>query len=146
MKISEIQVSYSTNKLNKIKISNTEDLYSVVLKNWNLNTIELFEEAKIILLNNNNSILGIYNLSKGGVSSTIIDIRLILSIALKTNSSAIILIHNHPSGNLNPSKNDLEITKTTKEACNLLNIKLLDHLIVSKNGYYSFLKEGILTK
>lgn len=146
MKISEIQVSYSTNKLNKIKISNTEDLYSVVLKNWNLNTIELFEEAKIILLNNNNSILGIYNLSKGGISSTIIDIRLILSIALKTNSSAIILIHNHPSGNLNPSKNDLEITKTTKEACNLLNIKLLDHLIVSKNGYYSFLKEGILTK
>jgi DNA repair protein RadC len=102
------------------------------------------EEVKILLLNRSNKVLGIYSLAKGGLNSCDVDIRIILSVALKTLSTGIILIHNHPSGNTKPSKADLAITEKLKSACDIMNIVLLDHLIITKSDYYSFADEGLL--
>lgn len=142
--VSEIQVSYSANIIGKEKVSNSKDLYNIVHNQWNIDTIEMYEEVKILLLNRANNVLGIYALSKGGLSSSVVDIRIILSIALKALASSIILIHNHPSGNLKPSKSDIDITKKLKSACELLDIVLLDHLIVTKGDYFSFADDGLI--
>lgn len=142
--VSEIQVSYSANIIGKEKVSNSKDLFNIVHNQWNIDTIEMYEEVKILLLNRANKVLGIYALSKGGLSSSVVDIRIILSIALKALASSIILIHNHPSGNLKPSKSDIDITKKLKSACELLDIVLLDHLIVTKGDYFSFADDGLI--
>jgi DNA repair protein RadC len=96
-------------------------------------------------LNQSNRVLGVYPLSTGGVTGTIADPRLIFSVALKINAAGIILSHNHPSGNLSPSKADKDLTDKIKEGSKLLDVKLLDHIIVTpENTYYSFADEGLL--
>ena len=104
----------------------------------------MLEEVKVIFLNRNNIVIGVYHLAKGGISACTVDIRIILGIALKSLSTSIILVHNHPSGNLQPSQSDKEITKNLKEAGKLVQIALIDHLIITKENYYSFADEGIL--
>ncbi len=99
---------------------------------------------KLLLLNRGAKVLGKYELSKGGTASAAIDIKLVLSITLKCNASGIILIHNHPSGNLKPSPSDISLTEKLQKACKVIDIKLLDHLIVSQYGYYSFSDENLL--
>lgn len=89
----------------------------------------MLEEVKVIFLNKNNIVIGIYNLAKGGISQCTVYIRIILAVALKSVSTAIILVHNHPSGNLQPSQSDKEITQNLKEACKMVQIALIDHLI-----------------
>lgn len=143
-KIAEIKVSYNTRKIPKEKIKSSQDAYEILIKSWNKGTLELYEEFKIILLNNANEVLGIYPLSKGGITGTVVDIRLILSVALKCNAVGIILAHNHPSGTLNPSDSDKTITRKIKNASEFMDIKLLDHLIITKNGYFSFSDDGII--
>lgn len=144
MEVAEIKVSYSNTNLEKVKITNSQKMFELVLRHWNLDIIEFQEEVKIILLNRANVVLGIYEMSKGGISGTVVDIRIILAVALKCNASNIIMVHNHPSGKLVPSDADRSITKKLKDSCNLLEISLLDHLIVTKEGYYSFTDEGVL--
>lgn len=143
-KIAEIEISYQSKIMSDIKIDSNQKAYEILKDNWNLNTIELFEEFKILLLNRASNILRIYNLSKGGTKSTVVDMKLLFSIALKSNASSIIVCHNHPSGNLKPSKNDIEITKTINKICNLFDIKLLDHLIITRNNYYSIKIENFI--
>lgn len=144
MKLSEINVSYSNVNPERIKISSSEMAYKILLESWDHNTIELQETVKVMLLNRANIVLGIYEVSKGGISGTIVDIRLILGVALKCSALGIILAHNHPSGNLLPSEADKTITKRLREASTLMDISLLDHLIVSKMEYYSFADSGTL--
>ena len=140
--IKEIRVSYSSGNNDKIKITNSKDSYELLKSCWSMNTIELQEEFKVLLLNRNHQVLGIYPLSKGGVSGTLVDAKLVYSVALKCNASSIIVAHNHPSGNLKPSEADLKLTKKLKQAGTYLDIMLLDHLIITKNGYYSFSDES----
>lgn len=142
--VAELLVSYSPNIISVQKISNSRETYSLITNHWNLATLEMFEEVKIMLLNKANKVLGIYDLSKGGLSSSIIDIKIVLSIALKTLASGIIIVHNHPSGNLVPSKPDIDITQKLKSACDLMDVILLDHLIISKENYFSFADDGLL--
>jgi DNA repair protein RadC len=98
-----------------------------------------------VYLNRSNRILGIYKASKGGMTGTVADPRLILSIALKTAATSFIISHNHPSGSLKPSLADEELTGRLKEAAKFMDIKLLDHLIVEPNGtYFSFADEGLI--
>ncbi len=144
MKVAEIKVSYLPNKIDKIKICESSQLYQLALSHWNLKTIEMQEEVKVVFLNRANEVLGIYELAKGGLSSSYVDIKLLLSIALKSLAFCIVLIHNHPSGNLKPSKADIELTNKIKEACNYLQIVFLEHLIISKEDYYSFSNDGKL--
>ncbi len=104
----------------------------------------MLEEVKVIFLNKNNIVIGLYNLAKGGISQCTVDIRIILAVALKSVSTAIILVHNHPSGNLQPSQSDKEFTQNLKEACKMVQIALIDHLIITKENYHSFADEGLL--
>lgn len=142
--IDEIKISYSNSNTRKVKITNSLDSFNCLITNWEIETIELYEEFKILLLNTANEVLGIYNVSKGGISSTVVEIRHILYIALKTNSTGIILAHNHPSGNLKPSSTDINLTRKIKSACEIMDLKLQDHIVLAKESYLSFMDEGIL--
>ena len=102
------------------------------------------EEFWILLLNRSNRIIGKSKVSQGGVAGTVIDTKLIMKSAIENLASSIILCHNHPSGNLNPSGSDIDITNKIKTAANCLDMKLLDHIIVTDHSYYSFLDEGKL--
>ncbi len=144
MKVSEIEITYSNKNSNRVKISKSIDAYEIAIQHWSSNTIELQEEAKIILLNRANIVIGIYHLSKGGISGCIVDIKLILSIALKTITSGIILIHNHPSGEIMPSTQDFSITEKLKLGCKAVDLILLDHLIITPTRYYSMADKGDL--
>lgn len=144
MKVCEIKVSYSNLNTQKVKIKESKDVFTLVLNHWNLDTIEMQEEVKVLLLNRSNNVIGIYELSRGGITASLIDIKLILAVALKAIASNIIVVHNHPSGNLIPSNADKEITRKLKEACKVVELDLLDHLIITKQNYFSFANEGIL--
>ena len=142
--VSEIQVSYTPNLLVDMSIKNSKKSFELMLNEWEQDKLQMQEEAKILLLNRNNNVLGIYSLAKGGLTSCVVDVRIILSIALKTLATGIILVHNHPSGNLKPSQADLDITKKLKQSCDLLDISFLDHLIITKDNYFSFADEGLI--
>lgn len=102
------------------------------------------EEFWVLYLNNANKVTVKYQLSKGGMTGTVVDVRIIFKSALESGAVGIVLCHNHPSGNLKPSEADKEITKKIKIAGKSLDIMVLDHVIVTQNGYYSFADEGIL--
>ena len=141
----EIKVSYSTANTPKVKITSGDVAFELLLSLWDLDTIELQEEFKVLLLNRANEVLGIYPLSKGGITGTVVDSRLIFAVALKCNATGIILCHNHPSGTLKPSNTDITLTKSIKKCADFLDITLIDHLIITKNGFFSFLNEGKLS-
>lgn len=144
--VAEISVSYSHRVpiKDRIKIVNHAEAVKVFRSVWDESTIELYECFKIILLNRNNRLLGVVNLSKGGMAGTVCDIRLIFAIALKTATHSMVLAHNHPSGNLNPSELDIRLTKKILQAGELFGIAILDHIIITKEDYYSFLDQNIL--
>lgn len=102
------------------------------------------EEFWILHLNNSNRIIHKYRLSMGGITGTVVDVRLVFKVAIEQNATSIILAHNHPSGVLYPSEADKQITKKLKSAGENLDIKVLDHLIITENAYYSFGDDGIL--
>lgn len=101
------------------------------------------EEFWVLFLNNSNKILFKSQLSKGGMTGTMVDVRIVFKIAFEQNATAIILAHNHPSGKLQASEADIQITKKIKNAGQQLDIPVLDHIIITETGYYSFADEGI---
>ncbi len=102
------------------------------------------EEFWVVFLNQNNRIIGKSKMSAGGISQSVVDVRILFKTALEHFATGIIVAHNHPSGNLKPSQEDLKITKQIAEAGKLLNIQLLDHLIITQNAYLSFADENLL--
>lgn len=102
------------------------------------------EEFWIVYLNNSNKVLRKLQLSKGGITGTLVDVRLVMKTALECGATALILVHNHPSGTLKPSEADKHITQKLKRAGESLDIKVLDHLIITENAYFSFADEGVL--
>lgn len=102
------------------------------------------EEFWILYLNRSNKVVSRIKLSQGGISGTVTDVRIVMKKAIECLASGIILCHNHPSGNLNPSESDSKITQKIKEAGTLMDIQLLDHLIISEKDYYSFADNGLL--
>ena len=144
----ELEVLYSASQDQSLKekITSSERAYELLLKSYNKNTICCQEQFNVLFLNNVNQPLGIYKASKGGITGTVADIRLILGMALKSLATGLILSHNHPSGNLKPSDADILLTKKFREACKLLDISLLDHIIISPyGGNYSFADNGLIT-
>jgi len=146
-KVNEIQISYreKLSTLKSLSLTNSKEVAELLFKNWDANTIGLHETFKILLLNRSNKVKGIYPLSHGGITGTLVDVRILFAIVLKTLSVGIILAHNHPSGNLKPSQPDKQLTQKIKRAAALFDIKVLDHLIIVPNGdYFSFADNGIL--
>ena len=145
-KVAEVELIYKS----KVKASErpqitvSRDAYNVLMQTWDENKIEFVEQFKVMFLNKANKVLGICEVSSGGITGTVADPRLIFVAALKANCSGIIISHNHPSGNLKPSRQDEELTQKIKHAGEFLEIKLLDHVIVTNEGYFSFADEGLL--
>ena len=142
-KVAEIEVSYKPAIGHKPIITSSLDAFTEIIEFFPFETIALQERFLCMYLNRSNRVLGVYEVSVGGITGTIVDLRLLLSVALKTAATGIILCHNHPSGNLNPSANDKEITLKISEAAKLLDIKVLDHLIITpERKFYSMNDEG----
>jgi len=120
---------------NKVKITFSEDAYNLVRAEMEDLNYEVF---KVILLNRSHTVIKVVEMSRGGVAGTVVDAKLIFKTALDHLASSIILVHNHPSGNLAPSDADKQLTRQITDAGDLLNVKVLDHLIVSYKGFYSF--------
>lgn len=144
--IPEIQVSLHPNipLSERLRISSSADVYDLALSFWNLDTINLYEEFVVVYLARNNGVIGYRVLGRGSNSGTVVNAQLILGIALKINASAIVLIHNHPSGNINPSRQDKGITDMINNAARFFDLKLYDHLIVTEETYFSFACEGLI--
>lgn len=144
-RVAEISISYQPAISNKPIVTSSLDSFNAIVPFFPQETLALHERFITMYLNRQNRVLGVYELSKGGITGTVVDIRIMLSIALKSVATGIILAHNHPSGNLQPSVADKQLTQKVKEACKYMDINVLDHLIISPTGkYLSFLDEGFL--
>ena len=145
-KVAEIELVYKTTvkPSERRKITTSKDVYDLFLESWDPNKIEFVEEFKVMLLNRSNKVLGICSFTTGGVSGTVADPKLVFIAALKANASNVMIAHNHPSGNLKPSKADEDLTLKIKEAGKFLDLPLLDHFIITKEVYFSFADEGII--
>jgi DNA repair protein RadC len=146
--VSEIDVVYkrkaNANVSERPLIQSSLDAYEVFLHNWNDGKIELVEEFKVLLLNHSNRVLQIFSVSSGGITGTVADPRLILATALKVGAISMILAHNHPSGGTKPSRADEELTQKIKGGASFMDIKVLDHIILTSETYFSFADEGLL--
>ncbi len=129
------------NPLEKQKITSSKDVY----EHFYAHVADLpHEEFWVMLLNRANKVIDKILISRGGVSGTVADTKVIFKVAVERLASSIILCHNHPSGNLKPSNADLKLTNKLKEAGKIMDVPILDHLIISDTGYYSFADEGII--
>jgi DNA repair protein RadC len=144
--VTEIQLVYKSKvrPSERPKICTSRDARDVLMGAWDDTKLEFVEQFKVMLMNRANKVLGIFEASTGGVSGTVADPRLIFAAAIKGVASGIIIAHNHPSGNLQPSQADIDLTRKIKEGGKLLEIQLLDHIILTSEGYYSFADEGLL--
>ncbi|WP_149275643.1 JAB domain-containing protein [Pareuzebyella sediminis] len=146
-KVNEIRVSYceKIGVINSPSMNNSEHVAKLLFENWDKQTIGLHETFKVLLLNNANKVKGTYQASTGGLTGTLVDLRILFAVVLKTLSVGIILAHNHPSGTKKASEADINLTAKIKKAAELLDIRLLDHLIILPTGdYFSFADNGIL--
>lgn len=143
--VSEIQLKYQPQPLTE-SIHGAREIHQLLINRvFDPDTIGYKETFKVLLMNNANKIIGYTTVSEGGLTSTIVDIRVVLQTALVTNATTIILAHNHPSGHPYPSGQDDTLTKKIKAACDLLDIRLLDHIIVTPyQSFYSYCDEGRL--
>ena len=146
LKVEEVKLVYR----NKLKaddrpiLNQPEKVHEYLLDTWDMDQIALLEEFKLVMIDRRNRLMSIGSLSKGGTDATHVDIKLAFMMALKRKASAIILVHNHPSGNKNPSRADIRLTKKFVEAGRLLDIPVLDHIIVTEDSFYSMADEGVL--
>lgn len=145
-KVAEIEISYRPFfKMAELpQVTSSNEAYEVLMDRWDDGRLELVGEFKVILLNRRGRVLGVVNISQGRFSGTVADPKVIFAVTLKACASAIILAHNHPSGELSPSDADLALTRKLSSGGDLLGISVHDHLIVSRYGFYSFLDEGMM--
>jgi DNA repair protein RadC len=144
--VNEVELVYRnrTKTNSRIKVTSAHTAYDVFLSAWDMNKIDLLEEFLILLLDRNSHCLGLSRISSGGVSSCIVDPKIVFAMALKSRASGLILAHNHPSGNLIPSRADEALTRKLIEGGHLLEIGIMDHLIITPTQYYSFANEGMI--
>lgn len=143
--IGEIQLNYKKHETAEIiKITSSRKVNDCIRQFFPSEQINHREHMYVLYLNNSNKVTSYYLLSIGGITGTLVDIRVVLQAAILSNAVAMILVHNHPSGTLKPSAADKAITKKIQNAGEMLDIKLLDHLIITEDSYYSFADENLL--
>lgn len=139
----EITIKYKKSVCEKVKISCSDDAAEIFKRCFDSDTIDYQEACMVLFLDRSNKTIGWFKLSEGGLTSTIIDNRIVFTTALNCGATSFIMAHNHPSGNLNPSNSDYSITKKLQEGGKYLDINMLDHIIItSENGYYSMADNG----
>lgn len=144
--VAEIELVYRSKvkPSERPQIKNSRDTFDLFISHWDMDKIELLEQFKCMFLNRANRVLGIYEMSTGGTTGTIADAKLIFAAALKANANKLAISHNHPSGNLKPSNEDIALTRKLANAGKFLDMPVLDHLIITKDGYFSFCDEGLI--
>lgn len=144
--VSEVSLSYrpKVKPSQRPKVMSSQDVYGILSDFWDADKIELTEQFCVMLLNRSNKVLGIVELSSGGVGATVVDIKIVFCVALKACASSIVVAHNHPSGDLKPSYQDVQMTKKLVAAGQVLEIPVQDHLIISSEGYVSLVDEGYM--
>jgi DNA repair protein RadC len=140
-RLEEIGLTRKPTNFERTKITSSKTTYDVI-KQFYHEDITLYESFFLLLLNNSNETIGFVKISQGGITGTVVDVRIIAKYCVEVLATSCILAHNHPSGKLLPSDADLAITKKTKEALKILDVQVLDHLILTDKGYYSFADEG----
>lgn len=143
-KVAEVELSYK-NRVpynERKKVQSSVDAYNLLVNNHDDDTIDYKETFKVLYLNQASQVVGCFTLSQGGITATCVDVRNVMQGALLTNAVAMILAHNHPSGNTRPSRDDDKITNQLVKAGELLNIRVIDHIIFTREGFYSFNDEG----
>jgi DNA repair protein RadC len=145
-RVAEVELTYRSKvkASQRPQINSSRDAYLILKQVWEEGKMDFVEQFKVLLLNRANKVIGLVNVSAGGVTGTVADPRIIYVAALKANACGIIISHNHPSGQLKPSRADEELTQKIKNAGSFLDIKLMDHLIISEESYFSFADEGLL--
>lgn len=142
--IAEIELVYKPSISNKPIITCALDAHNVFMDFYPMGTLHIQEHFFVAYLNRFNRVLGVLHLSSGGITGTVADIRLIFGTALKAAACGLIISHNHPSGNLNPSELDKQVTTKIRKAGDMLDVKLMDHIIIGHDGkYLSFSDEGL---
>ena len=147
MKVPEIEITikFKGEPVSRcIEIRRSKDIADVCRTLFDSNTIEWTEEFILLCLNQANKIIGFYRVSRGGFTSTVVDIKVIATVALQCCANRIIVCHNHPSGRLQASQADIDMSVKLKQAMSLLEIKLLDSLIITKESYISLYDDGML--
>lgn len=142
IKLPKIKIKVSITDGDTYQIKSSDDVANVCRMIFDADTLQWTEEMIIICLNRANVVMGYSKIASGGFSGVVCDPRVIMTFALQCAASSIILAHNHPSGNLTPSAGDVDMTLKIRQACSYLDIKLLDHIIIAKKGYYSLLDNG----
>lgn len=145
-KVNEVEIIYRnpTAYQDRIQIRSSATAYEILLATWDTNRLEMVEQFKILLLDQQANCLGVSVIATGGISSCLADPKVIFATALKARASSLILAHNHPSGNIQPSEADKALTRKLKEGGQLLDITILDHLIVTPHDYRSFADDGLM--
>jgi DNA repair protein RadC len=141
---SAISIQYKLEILHKEPMKLALDVYEWVRPRWNEELINLQEQSMALYFNNANQLISYRLISTGNIRGTIIDVQLVVSLALHTMASKVILVHNHPSGSLEASKQDIKITKQVKAALELIEVLLLDHLIITEDYYLSMHAQGLI--
>jgi DNA repair protein RadC len=138
MKAAEAKIVYTTLVKNsdRVKVKSSESAYQI-LKPFYEEYMDFKECSYLTLLNRDNKVLGVTKISEGGMSGTVVDLKLVFQAALLGGAAALILSHNHPSGALRPSKEDVSITKRAVEVGKMIDMPVLDHIILTSEGYYS---------
>lgn len=136
----EVQLSYKRKRGLKTKIASSSTA-DKLLRPFYEDIMDHKEAFKVLLLSRSNQVLGVHHVSEGGITGTVVDTKIIAQAAILSNASSVILSHNHPSGNLQPSGQDKQVTNKLKNALQLLDITVLDHIILTDEGYYSFADE-----
>jgi DNA repair protein RadC len=144
MELPEIKISYKGSRSSSHHVKSAQESYGVLREIFDADTLEWKEESILLCLNSAHRLLGYYKISSGGMSGTVMDPRIIYTVALSAGATAIIVSHNHPSGSLTPSIADQEITNKLKDAGKLLDIKFLDHIIVTQESFFSFAENNLL--
>jgi DNA repair protein RadC len=139
--VREIDITFKEEKIAFNQVRSSKDAYQFI-KDVLFEGMEIQEHFVVLFLSQSNQIFGYYRHSKGTINSTQVDIELVMAVAIKSLSKAMIVSHNHPSGNKEPSEADRTMTKRLKQAAALFDISVLDHVIVTNEGYYSFADSG----
>lgn len=140
----EFTIKYKKGEIVKRKIGSSSDAAETFRLMFDADTLDYNESFIVMFLNNSNNTIGWIKLSSGGMTGTLVDIRMLMATALACGAVGIIMAHNHPSGTLKPSQADIQLTKKIKQGGDTLDIKVLDHLIITSESYFSFADENII--
>lgn len=145
LKVSEIGISYNpaVKSADRLTVTSSTDAERILRKIW-CKPLELRECFYALFLNRSNKVLGFFLVSIGGLTGTVADVRTIFQAALKANACSVIFAHNHPSGNLQPSDADIQLTRKLNEAGRIMEVTVLDHIILVPDSYFSMTDNGLL--